>query len=103
MGNRHKDFNDLVALQFEEIGFAQEYISNLINDEEMTIEDALRETIISMGLKPFSEKAGISIQYVSDFVKKRKKFSTKSINKYLEKAFSLRIKMSVEAIDKNAA
>lgn len=70
----------------------------LINDEEMSIDEALRETIIAMGLQSFADKAEISIQYVSDFVKKRKKFSTESIDKYLQKAFNLRIKMSVESV-----
>ena len=96
--NRHKDFNELIATKFENVEFSQAYIMTLINDEEMSIDEALRETIIAMGLQPFADKAEISIQYVSDFVKKRKKFSTESIDKYLQKAFNLKIKMSVESV-----
>ena len=98
MANRHKNFNELVASQFEDAEFAQVYIMNLINNEEISLEDALRETVIAMGLQVFSNKAGLSIQYVSDFVNKRKKFSTKSIDKYLQKVFGLRVKISVEAV-----
>lgn len=98
MANRHKDFNELIATKFENVEFSQAYIMTLINDEEMSIDEALRETIIAMGLQPFADKAEISIQYVSDFVKKRKKFSTESIDKYLQKAFNLKIKMSVESV-----
>jgi len=98
MANRHRDFDELVATQFEDAEFAQAYITNLINEEDMELDEALRETIVSMGLQAFADKADISIQYVSDFVKKRKKFSTESIDKYLQKAFNLKIKMSVESL-----
>ena len=103
MANRHKDFNELVATKFEDIHFSQAYISNLINEENMSVDEALRETIVSMGLQAFAEKSGLSIQYVSDFVKKRKKFSTESIDKYLQKAFGLKIKISVESLKDKVA
>ena len=103
MANRHRDFNELVATQFEDAEFAQAYITNLINEEDIELEEALRETIVSMGLQAFADKADISIQYVSDFVKKRKKFSTESIDKYLQKAFGLKVKMSVESVNNEVA
>ena len=97
MANRHKDFDKLVADKFENIKFSQAYIANLINEEKMSLDEALRETIIAMGLQSFAEKADLSIQYVSDFVKKRKKFSTDSIVEYLHRVFNLKIKISVES------
>ncbi len=103
MANRHRDFDELVAAQFEDAEFAQAYITNLINEESMELDEALRETIVSMGLQTFADKADISIQYVSDFVKKRKNFSTESIDKYLRKAFGLRVKMSVESFKNEVA
>ncbi len=66
---------------------------NLINKENMKLEEALRLTIISMGLQSFADRADLSIQYVSDFIKKRRRFTTEAIDKYLKKAFSLEIKM----------
>jgi hypothetical protein len=97
MANRHKDFNELVASQFDDVEFSQTYIMNLINEEGLSPDEALRETVKSMGLQVFANKAEISIQYVSDFVSGRKKLSTDTINKYLQKAFNLKIKISVEA------
>ena len=103
MANRHKDFNKLVASKFKNRKFAQAYIMNLINGEGMGLEEAFRTTIISMGLQNFSDKAGVSVQYVSDFVNKRRKFTTKSIDKYLHKVFRLKIKISVESVRSKVA
>lgn len=97
MANRHKDFNELVAAQFEDLEFAQAYITNLINKEGLTVHEALKETIKSMGLNSFANKADLSIQYVSDFINDRKKLSTDSVTKYLQKAFNLKVKIIVEA------
>ena len=96
MANRHKDFNELVAQEFEDLDFSQAYISNLINNEGLSLEEALRESIKSMGLQVFAEKAEISISYVSDFVNKRRKWSTDNLVKYIGQVFHLKIKMSVE-------
>ena len=103
MANRNKDFNEFVALQFEDIDFSRAYIMNLVNNEGLSLEESLRETVVSMGLKVFANKAGLSIQYVSDFVSKRKKLSIKTIEKYMSKVFQLRIKVSVEPIHKDVA
>ena len=102
MANRHKDFNELVAQEFEDLGFAQAYITNLINNEGLSLEVALRESIKSMGLQAFTEKAGISISYLSDFVNKRRKWSTDNLVKYIEKVFVLKVKMSIESSDEVA-
>ena len=103
MANRHKDFNELVAQEFKDLGFAQAYITNLINNENLTLEDALRESIKSMGLQAFAEKAGISISYVSDFVNKRRKWSTDNLMKYIEQVFKLKIKIIIDSKNNNAA
>jgi hypothetical protein len=97
MANRHKDFNELVAREFEDLDFAQAYIANLINNEGLSLEEALRESIKSMGLQAFADKAEVSISYVSDFVNKRRKWSTDNLVKYIEQVFDLKIKMSVES------
>lgn len=97
MANRHKDFNELVAQEFEDLGFAQAYITNLINNERLSLEEALRESIKSMGLQAFAEKAKISISYVSDFVNERRKWSTDNLIKYIKQVFKLKIKMTIES------
>ena len=97
MANRHKDFNKLLASQFKNRKFAQAYIMHLINEKDIGLEEALRTAIISMGLQSFADKAEVSVQYISDFVNKRRKLTTKSIDKYLHKVFRLKIKISVES------
>ncbi len=97
MANRHKDFNELVAQEFEDLEFSQLYITNLINNEGLTLEEALRESIKSMGLQAFAKKAEISISYVSDFVNQRRNWSTDNLLKYIQQVFHLKIKMVVES------
>lgn len=103
MANRHKDFDKLVARKFKNKKFGQAYIMNLVNEEDMGLEEALRETIVSMGLLAFANKAGISIQYVSDFVAKRKTLSTDTIAKYLHRVFNLNVTMNLETAGKKPA
>ena len=103
MANRHKNFNELVAQEFEDLGFAQAYIINLINNEGLSLEKALRESIKSMGLQAFAEKAGISISYVSDFVNERRKWSTDNLMKYMEQVFELKVKISLETYNGEVA
>ena len=100
MANRHKDFDKLMASKFKNKEFAQAYIINLVNEESMSLEEALHETIVSMGLLAFADRAGVSIQYVSDFVAKRKKLSTDTIIKYLYKVFYLNVTMNFEVAEK---
>ena len=95
MPNRHKDFNKFVAPEFKDLNSAQTYITNLINNEGLSLEEALRKAMKSMGLQDFSERVGISLSYVSDFVNKRRKWSTDTLLKYLDQVFHLKIKMTV--------
>lgn len=95
MANRHKSFNELVAEEFKDLRFAQAYITNLINNERLSVDKALRESIKSMGLQAFADKAGISISYVSDFVNRRRKWSTDNIIKYIKKVFKLKLTIAV--------
>ena len=98
MANRHKNFNSLVAKKFKNKKFAQAYIINLVNKEGLSLEEALRETITSMGLQSFAGKAGVSVQYISDFMRKKRKFTISAIHKYLYKAFNLKIKVTLEKV-----
>ena len=98
MANRHKDFNELIAKQFEDLGFSQAYITNLINNEELSFEEALRESIKAMGLQNFAKKAEISVSYVSDFVNMRRKWSTDNLIKYTESVFKLKLKITLTKI-----
>ena len=58
--------------------------------------EALCETIKAMGLKNFSDKSGLSIQAVSDFVAERQKWSMDKLSTHIENVFKLKVKLSVE-------
>ena len=103
MGNRHKDFDKLLAEKFKDMNFAQSYVVHLLDEEKISLSDALRETIVAMGLQYFAERTGLSIQHVSDFVNGRKSLTTRTIDKYLRKAFRLRVSITVKAIDDDVA
>jgi hypothetical protein len=95
MANRHKDFNELVALEFQDPAFAKAYITNLINEEGLSLEAALKESIKSMGLQNFAEKANVSISYISDFIHDRKSWSTDKMIELTEEIFKLKLQIIV--------
>ncbi len=97
MANRNKNFNALVAKEFNDLSFAQSYITHLINSENLSLEEALRESIKSMGLQAFATRAGVSISYVSDFVHGRRQWSTDSLIKHTEHVFKLKAKILLDA------
>ena len=96
MANRNKDYNKILAKKFENIEYARKYLINIVKREKLPIEEALCETIKAMGLKKFSDKSGISIQAVSDFVNKRQKWSLDKISRHIGDVFHLKLKISLE-------
>lgn len=99
MANRHKNYDDVMVKKFESPQYAQEYLLNIVESEEISIDEALRETIKAMSLQAFAEKSGLSIQAVSDFVSKRQKWSTDKLSKQIGNVFNLKIKLSLENPD----
>ena len=49
-----------------------------------------------MGLKSFSDKSGLSIQAVSDFVAERQKWSMDKISSHIKDVFKLKAKLSLK-------
>ena len=49
-----------------------------------------------MGLKCFSDKSGLSIQAVSDFVSERRKWSMDKLSNHIEDVFKLKVRLSIE-------
>ncbi|MBC6415624.1 MAG: hypothetical protein GDA46_04450 [Bdellovibrionales bacterium] len=96
MANRYKSYDKVLAQKFKNSKYACLYLMNIIKKEKLSLEDALRETIKAMGLKSFSNKSGLSIQAVSDFVAKRKKWSMNKISNHIENVFKLKVKLSLE-------
>ena len=99
MSRRSKNFDELIAKEFENLEFAQEYLLQIVREEEVSVADALRETIEAMGHKEFAEKANLSRQAVSDFVNKRKEWSTENLAKHIYNVFKLKIKIILEEPD----
>ena len=99
MANRHKNYDDVMVKKFENPQYAQEYLLNIVESEELSIDEALRETIKAMSLQAFSERSGLSIQAVSDFVAKRQKWSTDKLVKQIGNVFNLKVKLSLETPD----
>lgn len=96
MANRNKDYNKILAKKFENMEYARGYLMNIVKREKLPIEDALCETIKAMGLKKFSDKSGLSIQAVSDFVNRRQKWSLDKISYHIKDVFNLKLKVSLE-------
>ena len=97
MANRNKSYDKILAQKFKNLKYAQGYLINILEKENLSIDEALSETIKAMGLKAFACKAGLSIQAVSDFVSKRQKWSTDKIALHIEDVFDLKVKLSLEA------
>ena len=87
MANRNKSYDKVLAQKFKNQRYAQGYLINILKRENLSMDEALRETIKAMGLKAFANKAGLSIQAVSDFVSKRQKWSTDKIALHIEDVF----------------
>lgn len=103
MANRNKSYDEIMAKKFEDINYAQEYLINILESEDLSVEEALRETIKAMGLQKFSVKSGVSIQGVSDFVAQRHNWSTDKLSKCIKKVFKLKVKLVIELPDSNQA
>ena len=97
MPNRHKSYDKVLAQKFKKLKYAQLYLINIIKKEKQPVEEALRETIKAMGLKNFSDKSGLSIQAISDFVAKRQKWSMDKISKHIKVVLKLKVKLSLDS------
>ena len=96
MPNRHKSYDKVLAQKFKNSKYARLYLINIIEKEKRPVDEALRETIKAMGLKSFSDKSGLSIQAVSDFIAERQKWSMDKISNHVKDVFKLKAKLSLE-------
>ena len=91
-------YDKVLAKKFENPKYAQSYLIHIIKKEKLPLDEALCETIKAMGLKSFSDKSGLSIQAVSDFVAKRQKWSMDKISNHIKDVFNLKVKLSLELL-----
>ena len=103
MANRNKSYDEILSQKFENLTYAQEYLINILESENLSVDEALRETIKAMGLQNFANKTGISIQGVSDFVAERQKWSTDKLSKCIKEVFKLKVRLVVELPDSDQA
>ena len=95
MANRHKSYDVVLAKKFKNPKYAQGYLMHIMKKEKLSVEESLRETIKAMGLKEFSNRSGLSIQSISDFIAKRQKWSTDKLSIHIKRVFNLEIKLSL--------
>lgn len=98
MSRRSESYDDAIAKEMQDPDFARGMILHAI-DAGDSVEDALRYGIQRMGIKEFSDQAGMPIQNVSLFVKGKRAFDFKNLSKCLS-VFGLRF---VVAKDTEAA
>ena len=93
---RNKSYDKVLAQKFKKSEYARRYLINIIKKENLSVDEALRETIKAMGLKYFSDKSGLSIQTVSDFVATRQEWSMDKLSNHIEDVFKLKVRLSLE-------
>jgi hypothetical protein len=93
---RNSSFDQDLSIKLRDRKYAQGFILTLMEGEEgLTLEDALRVGIQSMGVKEFCLKTKTRMQNVNEFLKKRRKPKPESLEVFL-KPFGLKLRLAVE-------
>jgi transcriptional regulator with XRE-family HTH domain len=92
MSRRSRSYDKYIAEKMKDLDFAQESLLTAINTFGDSVEDALKYTILQMGIKEFSEHSGVSIQNISDFVRGVRRLKIETLDKYLS-VFGLKAKI----------
>lgn len=101
MPRRSESFDRFVSEKMQNIDYAKETLLTSIEEFDESVEEALKYTIQKMGIKEFSELAGIPIQNISQFIKGKRKLKVETLDKYLS-VFKLKYKIIVVAKEKVA-
>jgi hypothetical protein len=96
---RNNAYDEDLAIEMQDSEFAQQYLLNLIEDEEepMSVEDALRMAIPRMGVAEFSRMIKKSKTDVDKFLRGERNLKPETMNEYLV-PFKLRVKVSLEKV-----
>ena len=93
---RNSSFDEDLSAKLRDRGYAQGFFLTLMEGAEgLSLEDALRTAIQSMGVKEFCVQTHSRMQNVNDFLKKRRKLKPESLDSFL-KPFGLKLKLVVE-------
>ena len=93
---RNSSYDQDLARELKDKDFAQGFIVDLIEgDEGMSLQDALRHTIQSMGVAEYCKQANMSLQHVNAFLKSKRNPKPETLDALLS-PFGLRTRIVVE-------
>lgn len=84
MPKRTESYDKMIADKLQDVNYAREYLIVLVDEEEMSVEEALITLAQKMGEKEFAQLTGTTKQKINDFVKGRRPASFTILNRYLE-------------------
>lgn len=97
MPRRSKSYDEAIAKEMQDHDFARGMVLHAIEQSGYSIEEALQHAIQSMGIKEFSDKSGLPLHNISDFVNGKRKFGFKNISRCLA-VFGLRFVVARDEI-----
>ncbi len=93
---RNKSYDEELSRKLRKKKFAHNYLLALMDgDDGLEVEEALRHTIMRMGIKEFAQLASIPQPNVSEFLSGKRKLKPKTLDEYL-KPFKLKTKLTLE-------
>jgi len=94
--HRRDDFDEDLAKNLEDSEARKIFLLTLMEGEEgLNVVDALKQSIISIGLTEFSNLSNIPTSRISEFINEKKKPRLETLDKFLS-PFCLKIKLDVE-------
>ena len=78
MSKHNPTYSEYMAEEMRNTKFAQEFILVAVREGD-SIEEAVRRAVENAGVKEFSKKSGIDLDYLSSFVRGEKKISQKRL------------------------
>jgi predicted RNA-binding protein with PIN domain len=97
---RSDSYDERLSQKLKNLEFAQEYLLSLVEsdeDEQISVEDALRIGISKMGTTDFAKLVGENKANVDKFLKGNRVLKEETLNRYL-RPFGLRIKKALEKV-----
>lgn len=95
---RTKSFNEMLAEELKNPGFAKEYLlASMEGEDGMDLLGALKHTISVMGIKEYSEISGMKPSNISRMLSQEEIPKIQTLNKFLA-PFKLKVRVEVEDI-----
>lgn len=83
MSRRSSDWNELLREQLEDREFAIAFIQELMEEDGLTIKEAMAQIIRSYGVKEYAELTGLQSASISRALNSEKDFSNNMLKKLL--------------------